>query len=357
MARGSPDSRARSHGGAFPSRHFRLASDSRAGLGDAAVPTRRFLDSESVSGVGGRNRTPGARERELERLAGRQFGVIALAQLERIGFSYEEVRRRRERGFLIKLYRGVYAVGHRNIGQTGWLLAALLACGPNSFLSHRTAAGVWGMRALTVREIEVTVPRARCRSRPGLRLHRARTSPAKGEVSSRAQLRLSSPLRVLVELAARESEGELEGMIHEGVRHQVLAVAELPAMITRHRHRPGIAKLRAAAARYLPRPNAKSGLERSVDEWILTSPEIPSPQRNVKVEEFELDYYWPECRAAVELDGRPYHTAVADMERDHLKSARMAIAGIRLLRITDWRWEHDRAGAQRDILALLGRAV
>jgi hypothetical protein len=293
----------------------------------------------------------------MARIAARQFGVISLEQLERIGFGYEEVRRRCERGWLIQLHRGVYAVGHRNIGQAGHLLAALLACGLRSFLSHRTAAGVWGLRALNVREIELTVPRGKCMSRPGLRLHRTRTSPAKGEVSRRAELRLSSPLRVLVELAARESEAELERMIHEGVRRQVLVVGELPEAIERHHHRPGIAKLRAAAARYLPRPDAKSGLERSVDDWFRTRPEIPAPQRNVKVEGFELDYYWPDRKAAVELDGRPYHTTVADIERDHLKSGRMAIAGIRLLRISDWRWEHDRAGAERDILALLGCAA
>jgi hypothetical protein len=280
--------------------------------------------------------------------------VISLQQLRDLGFSYGEVRGLLARGLLIRLYPGVYALGHANVGRSGRLLAALLACGPGAFLSHRTAAGVWMLRPLDLRAIELTVPGPRARRIRGLIVHRIQRPPARGEVSLRGPLRVSSPLRMLVELAGRETIEELERLITEGVRRQALRVGELPAVLAANARRRGMCKLRAAAERYLPRSDGKSGLEREVGEWIRSDPRIPEPQRNVHVEGWELDFWWPELRAALELDGRPYHSAVRDMDRDRLKDGRLAIAGIRLLRITDARWEHDQPGAKRDILALLG---
>jgi len=289
-------------------------------------------------------------------MAARQFGVVSLEQLRGLGFSYAQVRGALRRGSLLRIYPGVYAVGHASIGRSGRLLAALLACGEGAFLSHRTAAGLWGLCAVNVHRIEVSVSGPRAPRVGGLLTHRVRRPPRRGELSASGQLRMSSPLRVLVELSERESEQELERLITEGVRRQVLRVSDLPAMIDAHARRRGIRRLRLAAARYLPREDGKSGLEREVGEWIAGERRIPRPQRNVFFDGWELDFFWPELRVALELDGRPYHTAVRDMDRDNLKSGRLAIAGVRLLRITDARWEVDRQGAQSDILALLGVA-
>jgi hypothetical protein len=286
-------------------------------------------------------------------VASRQYGLISLPQLYTLGVSYKQVLRLRRRRTLIDVHPNVYAVGHRAIGRDGRLFAALLACGPESFLSHRTAAGLWGLRSLNLYELEITVPGTWTKSIPGLILHRTSTPPARGEVSSFGGLRVSSPLRMLVDLAPRESDGELRRLIAEGVRRSKLDVGGLPGMIERHARRPGIASLRAAAERYLPRPADDSGFEASFTEYLESTPHIPEPERHVVIAGFSLDYFWVDLQAGVELDGRPYHTAVQDMDRDHIKSGRLAIASVRLLRITDWRWEHDRLGAIRDLHALL----
>ncbi len=54
---------------------------------------------------------------------------------------------------------------------------------------------------------------------------------------------------------------------------------------------------------------------------------------------WELDCYWPEHKLAVELDGRNYHTAVKDMERDRYKDTQLLLLGIRPVRITELRFE------------------
>jgi hypothetical protein len=87
-------------------------------------------------------------------LAGRQHGVITRAQLEALGFTRAQVARRVAQGRLHRLFHHVYAVGHRRIVDRAHLLAALLSLGPKAFLSHRTAAAVWGLRAVNLRAIE-----------------------------------------------------------------------------------------------------------------------------------------------------------------------------------------------------------
>jgi hypothetical protein len=59
-------------------------------------------------------------------------------------FSCAEVKGLVSRGLLIRLDGGVYAVGHLPQLTKGYLKAALLAAGPDAFLSHRTVAAVWG---------------------------------------------------------------------------------------------------------------------------------------------------------------------------------------------------------------------
>jgi hypothetical protein len=94
----------------------------------------------------------------LAGLAARQFGVVAREQLLALGSSAKEISGMVRRGLLHPLYRGVYAVGHTRVVPHARLIAALLSCGPASFLSHRTAAAAWGLRELNLRRIEVTVP-------------------------------------------------------------------------------------------------------------------------------------------------------------------------------------------------------
>src|SRR6185312_4072283 len=68
----------------------------------------------------------------LLKVAERQHGVVSIRQLETIlSYSPSAVKRELAAGRLLRLHRGVYAVGHRRISPYGHCLAAVLACGPN----------------------------------------------------------------------------------------------------------------------------------------------------------------------------------------------------------------------------------
>jgi very-short-patch-repair endonuclease len=52
-------------------------------------------------------------------------------------------------------------------------LAAVLACGPRAFISHHSAAALWGLAERVRDEVEVTSVGRHCRSRPGVHVYRA----------------------------------------------------------------------------------------------------------------------------------------------------------------------------------------
>jgi hypothetical protein len=277
--------------------------------------------------------------------------VISVEQLHEAGLSYREINGWVRRGHLLPLHRGVFIVGHRNVLTKAYLVAALLAAGPQAFLSHRTAAAVWGLREVATSRIDVTVPGCKRRSRGPLKIHH--TTVATG-VTVRNGLRVSSFPRLLIELAPLESPRELDRLITVGVRKGFLDLERVESALRRSARRPGVAKLTAALKDYLPRPDRKSGLERAFDELLAQHPEVPPPQRNIYLHGWEIDCYWPEQRLVVELDGRPYHIVAKEIERDRLKDAKLLSVGIRVLRITDSRFEHDPLGALGDLLAALG---
>ena len=154
-------------------------------------------DLESKRDRGGRSPTP-SRDLALARIAGKQFGVISLGQLLAIGFSLREIQVRARRGLLNRIHKDVFAVGHTRIVPHARLVAALLTCGPASFLSHRTAAAVWGLRAVNTRRIEVTMPGSKAPCRRSLIIHRTRHDPDQQDLALRTGLRVSSVPRMLV---------------------------------------------------------------------------------------------------------------------------------------------------------------
>ncbi len=298
----------------------------------------------------------------MAELAARQLGVVSRERLRELGFSDRQVQLRVEHRRLHRVHHNVYAVGHRRLTSRAQLVAALLSAGARAFLSHRTAAAVWGLRAtIDVRRIEVTIPGAGGRRRAtGLTVHRCAREPEPADVRDRDGLRVSSVLRLLIELADRERRPELDRLITVAVRRRLLRLdaadgrAEVEAALARHARRPGLGRLRQALAGYTRPDSSRSGLERDFDDLPRRHPEIPQPRRNVRLGVWEIDRWWPDHRLVVEPDGRPYHVAVADMERDRIKNAELQKLGLTPLRFTDLRMQHDRAGILADLRHFLG---
>jgi hypothetical protein len=290
----------------------------------------------------------------MARVCRRQDGAIGFDQLTELGFTEREVARLVAGGAFTRRHRGVYLDGRAPLGQRAHLFAALLAAGPTAFLSHRTAAAVHGLRAVNVRGIELTVVANRTPKRDGLRIHRT-TDLHPDEVRTIDRLRLSSVSRMLIELAAREPRAELDRLIAEAARRRMLDLKRVADAIARHPRHPGLPKLTAALAAYQPAPPDKSRLERACADRLATRPEIPPPERNIKLAgRWEIDFLWRAQSLAVELDGRPYHLLPADQERDRVKDVWLQRHAIHVMRVTEFRFQHDLPGILGDLHDFLG---
>jgi very-short-patch-repair endonuclease len=285
-------------------------------------------------------------------VAGRQLGVVSSEQLHDLGFSLKQIARMVAEERLLPIHYNVFAVGHKRLVPRARLLAAQLTFGPTSFLSHRTAAAVWGLRAINTHEIEVTVPGGGGRERDGVVVHRTRTA---GDVRMNGDLRVSSIMRTLIELAPREQPAELDRLITVAVQKRLLrpeaadSRAAINDALQRYERWPRAARLRAALAGYTRVEDRKSKLERDFERFLKQHPEIPKPVHNVDIDHWEVDCFWPAYNLAVELDGRPYHVAFKNMEKDRVKDAALHRLGLTPLRYTDYRFEHDRSGILSDL--------
>jgi predicted transcriptional regulator of viral defense system len=114
-----------------------------------------------------------SRERAIQELAARQYGVVALHQLTALGLGPSSVRRRVAAGSLRRLHRGVYAVGLSAPSVNASFIAAVLACGPGAVLSHRSAGAHLGLRPCNRAAVDVSAPLRRGKARPGIDVHRS----------------------------------------------------------------------------------------------------------------------------------------------------------------------------------------
>src|SRR4051794_35365115 len=108
----------------LPARHALVAK--RPPLSRVVVHPQGAVD-ETTKYPTERRQPP--RDLAIAALAGRQHGVVSLAQLVNLGLSPEAVRSRVASGRLHRVHRGVYAVGHSILTDKGRVKAATLAFG------------------------------------------------------------------------------------------------------------------------------------------------------------------------------------------------------------------------------------
>ena len=288
-------------------------------------------------------------------IAERQWGVVSYAQLTAVAFTPDEIRTMTRRGHLLRLFPEVYALGHRRLTRRGRLHAALLAAGDGAFLSHRTAAAVRGLRDHP-NEVEVTAARGRTpRGAPGLRMHRTTIPIDCTQARPQQGLLVATVPRIVLDLARSERPGELQRLIRESIRTGQFDLAALRRATEAHPRRPGTALARAALCRYLPgSEDRKSWLETQFQDHQRSDPRLLTPQYNQRLHGHEIDVLWVDQRVALELDGRPYHSAVEDFDRDRAKDRTLTRHHWRPMRVSDVEWEHDRAHVLEDLYAVLG---
>src|SRR4051794_22539171 len=169
-------------------------------------------------------------------LARRQHGVVARSQLTEIGLGRGAIEHRVAVESLQPLHRGVYAVGHSALKREAWWLAAVLAAGPGAALSYRSAAEFWGLRQTSRARIEVSAPGNR-RSTERLEVHCVDMEA--DELTLEDGIRVTTPARTLLDLAAVVTPAQLEHAFDEAEYRRLTSPLSLDALLARYPRRRG----------------------------------------------------------------------------------------------------------------------
>ena len=278
---------------------------------------------------------PPASGRSIAHLAGRQHGVVARTQLGVLGLDRFAIRRRVAAGILHPLHGGrVYAVGLDPLSVPGTYLAAVMACGSGAVLSHRSAAGLWGLRPNS-RWLEVTAARGG-KGVPGIEVHSSRML-APQDFTRNEGIPVTSVARTLLDLSAVVRGPGLATAIDRAERSRIFDLTAVVDVLERANGRRGARALRRAIAAYEP-STQKSVLERCFKELLGTAPDIPRPAFNAVVQgeqtTHEVDAFWADQKLAIQLDGFEFHRTRRDRERDAASDADLELVGHRVMRLT-----------------------
>ena len=243
---------------------------------------------------------------QLIQLAGRQYNRVARSQLADLGYTDHAIQHRLDIGRLVIREPGVFAVAPAIEDDRGrWMEATLTA--PQTYLSLVSAAAAYEFWSLP-RDFETV-------TRPGsggpvvhgsVLVHRSMTLA--GDTTTLGPIPITTPERVLVDLAARISHKALARAVREAIRLDRTTLERLVDAMARHRGRRGITRLARIVSQYsgLPLERARSGAEvRALVLLREAGREMPALNRKVAGE--EADLVWPRHRLIVELDGGPFH--------------------------------------------------
>ena len=260
---------------------------------------------------------------------------MSAAQLHAAGLGRGAIHARVLAGRLIRLYRGVYAVGHAQLTPLGWRWAAVLACGgPGAAaLSHGSAAAVWDLLPSPAK-FDVTTLRT-AHATPTSRVHRSRTLHPT-DITDHDGLPVTTVARTLVDLATTLTSHRLERVVHRAEHLRLLDTHSLDEQLKRA-HGRRTKPLKAAVEHLAVRePDiTRSDLEERFLTLIL-SEGFPRPHTNATVGPYVVDFLWPDRRLIVETDGAATHATPTAFHADRRRDAELAGRGYRVLRFT-WR--------------------
>lgn len=271
--------------------------------------------------------------RVLARIASRQHGVLSRRQLVALGCDAEFVNRSLRSGRLHRIHKGVFAVGHAAVTIRGRWMAAVLACGEDSVLSHISAALLWGLVDRPSRLIHVVVPGRGSRSRHGLVIHRTRRLPAEHR-TERDGIPVTTPHRTLLDLAGMLPPERLRFAVEAADRAGLLDVRDLAAECEAWHGRKGVGALRRIVLEQRGAVQRTKSPPEARFLRLCLRRGLPEPDVNTRLHGYEVDFHWPEARLVVEIDTFTYHRSWAQRQRDLRRDASLKSRGVEVLRLT-----------------------
>lgn len=273
---------------------------------------------------------------------------MTTAQLRAAGLQDDVISRWASTGRLHPVFRTVFALGRPAVGPRARLRAVVLACGPGTVISHRSAAWLLGLREVNPVTVDVICPGQAGRKVDGIRVHLV-PYPAPGEVRTAYGIPCTTADRLLVDLAGVQGIDQLRDAVAMAATLRVLDVAAVDAVLAGGPRRRGAPALRTVLDEWRPvAETARHSTFRSLFEAkllpLVVAAGLPIPKVNARVQTaervLEVDLLWPTERLVLEADSRKHHAIDLAFEEDHKRTRELIAADYEVLRVT-WREVED----------------
>ncbi len=284
---------------------------------------------------------------------------VTRPQILAAGIDDGVIKRLLRRGFLIRVFPGVYLVGVPGLSPREFLRACVLYAGPSARPSHRSGLELREvLRVQSGKAVVTTLGR-------GLKTPVRALAPMQNGTFGLLHIRQTTgPLptewvagfettllpRTMVDLAGMEGAWVLRNAWREASFRSLLDPAAVEAQIERHR-RPGnpLVRERMLNAYPVTRPGmvvrSRSGELKFLE--LIRELGLPEPLVNhpitVRGHRYELDFFFPEVGLAIETDGG-HHKLEERRQDDEVRRMDFFIAGIDVLHIPNrmlaenWGW-------------------
>lgn len=315
-------------------------------------------EAQHIDDTCGRFRVELPIDAEIAALAAGQHGVVGLSQLRELGLSARAVQHRAARGRLHRLHRAVYAVGYSKLTGHGHWMAAVLACGPHAALSHRSAAGLWGLRPDNRRKSDVSLPSPSARAKQAVEIHRSVTLSA-DDVTTLDGIPCTTVGRTLVDLGDVVPRRAVERAVEQAEVLCLFDLREVERAIERAGPRRGTGILLSVLEDLEGATLTASELEEAFLA-LCREAGLPTPEVNVWMTlpdgtPAKIDFLWRAERLAVETDGGRFHRTRQSRERDARRDQLLRLIAFEPVRFTDRQVAREPGWVKRCLSELIAR--
>jgi hypothetical protein len=176
---------------------------------------------------------------------------VTTAQLRAAGLHDDVISRWVDAGRLHPVMQTVFAFGRRSVGPRARLRAVVLACGPGTLISHRSAAWLLGLREVNPATVDVICPGQAGRKVDGVRVHVV-PYPRPTEVRTAYGIPCTTVARTIVDLAGTHGIDKLREAVEMAASRKRLDIAAVDAVLANGPRRRGAPALRIVLDEWRP---------------------------------------------------------------------------------------------------------
>lgn len=287
--------------------------------------------------------------RQLSALAESQHGLLSKEQAARAGLVDHQVKHQLTTGRWVVVHDNVYRLAGAPESVSQRRMAAVLAIGSLSAVSHRAAAEMHGIWNSTPPTVEISTTRAHSPELDGVHVVHRLEDLHERWVTAVDGIPCTTIARTLVDLGAVLPEREVARCLDRALGRTLVTVAavERARSAVARRGRRGAGVIRRVLAPHLACEPVAGVFEARMAR-LLAEHGLPAvvPEHEVWTDGgafvARVDFAYPQLRLAIEVDGFAAHSGVDAFRRDRSRQNALVAAGWTVLRFT---WTEVDGGA------------